>query len=172
MIRLFGMLIVIAGSSGFALGIVKERKAYLEQCRAWRELFDLIENEIAFQKSSLPEICSRAEMHLSGSKKKFLEKIGRTLDRGDGGTLGEIWRREAERIFEKEPLKKEVEREVEAIGERLCFEDGDMQRKILRDTGQYLKKHEEEQENLNRERNKLTLCAGVMGGLLLVILFL
>ena len=69
-------------------------------------------------------------------------------------------------------LKKELEKEVLGLGERLCFEDSDMQRKILRDMESYLKKHEEEQESLNREKNKLTLCAGVMGGLLVTILLL
>ena len=172
MLRLAGCLIVVMGSSGLALRIVKERRKYLERCRMWRELFLLMENEIMFQKSSLPEICSRAGMHLSGSNRRFLEHIGEAFEGGGGETLGEIWRREAESIFEEEPLNKELETEVEMLGERLCFEDSNMQRKMLQDMERYLKKHEEEQESLNRERNKLTLCAGVMGGLLLTILLL
>ena len=47
-----------------------------------------------------------------------------------------------------------------------------MQRKMLQDMELFLKKHQKEQENLNRERDRLTLCAGVMGGLLLTILLL
>lgn len=172
MLKIMGMLIVITGSSGFALSIVRERKVYLRRCRSWREVFSLIESEIAFQKSSLPEICSRAGMHLSGNKKLFLERIGQALDRGEGGTLEEIWRRESGLVFAEEPLKKEAESEIKALGGNLCFEDSGMQRKVLRDIETYLKKHEEEQENLNRERNRLTLCAGVMGGLLLMVLFL
>lgn len=172
MLRLAGCLIVIAGSSGLALRIVRERREHLARCRIWRELFLLMENEIMFQKSSLPEICSRAGMHLSGNGRKFLERIGTAFEDGGGDTLGEIWRREAERVFEEEPLNRELEKEVAALGERLCFEDSDMQRKILQDMEKYLKKHEEEQESLNKERNKLTLCAGVMGGLLLTILLL
>lgn len=172
MFRLFGILAVIAGSSGLALRIVGERKEYLEQCRQWREVIRLMENEIAFQKSSLPEICSRAGMHLTGDKSVFLERIGKTFNEGDGSTLGEIWRRETEKMFAKEPLKKEMEKEVEVLGEKLCFEDSDMQRKVLQDVEKSMKKHEEEQESLYRERNRLTLCAGVMGGLLLTILFL
>lgn len=172
MIKGIGMLAVIAGSVGCAFSVVGERKAYLAYCRTWREVFALMENEIAFQKSSLPEICGRAGTHLSGSKKLFLERIGRELDNGGGGTLGEIWRRETERIFAEEPLKKEMENEIKALGEKLCFEDSEMQRKMLQDIGKNIRKHEEEQENLNKERNKLTLCAGVMGGLLLMVLFL
>lgn len=172
MLRIIGVFAVIMGSSGFALHIVGERRAYLARCRRWRELFSLMENEVGFQKSSLPEICGRAGMHLTGDKKQFLERIGQRLDRGDGGTLQEIWRREAERVFACEPLQKEVEREVAAFGGRLCFEDGGMQRKMLRDIETFIKKHEEEQERLDRERNKLTLCAGVMGGLLLTVLLL
>ena len=172
MLKWMGVLTVITGSTGLAFHIVRERKEYLEKCRAWREVFSLIENEIAFQKSSLPEICSRAGMHLSGNKKLFLERIGNTLQKGEGGTLGEIWRREAEALFKEEPLKKEMEREIKELGGNLCFEDSGMQRKLLLDIEKHIGKHEEEQENLNRERNRLTLCAGVMGGLLLTILFL
>lgn len=172
MLKWMGVLTVITGSSGLAIHVVRERKEYLEKCRAWREVFLLIENEIAFQKSSLPEICSRAGIHLSGNKRLFLERVGNVLQGGKGGTLEEIWRREAETVFEEEPLKKEIEGEIKALGGKLCFEDSEMQRKVLLDIERYLKKHEEEQENLNRERNRLTLCAGVMGGLLLTILLL
>lgn len=172
MLRLAGCLIVIAGSCGLAFGIVGERKEYLERCRTWRELFFLMENEIGYQKSSLPEICGRVGMHLSGNKGKFLKCVGEGLAGGGGSTLGEIWRREAEKIFAEEPLKRELEKEVLKLGEKLCFEDSDMQRKILLDIESCLKKHEEEQESLHREKNKLTLCAGVMGGLLVTILLL
>lgn len=172
MVKVIGIFIVMIGSSGCAYSIVRERKAYLERCRSWRELFALIESEIAFQKSSLPEICGRAGMHLTGNKKLFLERVGQILGGGEGSTFQEIWRRETARIFVEEPLQKEVESEIKAAGGRLCFEDSEMQRKKLQDMEEYLKKHEEEQENLNRERNKLTLCAGVMGGLLLTILLL
>lgn len=172
MLRLVGCLIVIVGSSGFAYGIVKEHKEYVERCRAWRELFSLMENEIMFQKSSLPEICCRVSTRLSGNKKLFLNRIGQTFGEGSGDTLGEMWRREVKRLFEEEPLKKEVEKEVEGLGERLCFEDSDMQRKMLLDMERYMSRHEEEQVKLNKERDKLTLCAGVMGGLLLTILLI
>lgn len=172
MVKGIGVLIVIWGSSGLGFSVVRERKAYLAQCREWREILTLIENEIAFQKSSLPEICSRAGSHLAGDKKLFLEDIGRTFESGEGGTFREIWRREAEKVFSGKPLKKEVEEEIKGIGEKLCFEDAEMQRKMLRDVETYLRKHEEEQEESNKEKNKLTLCAGVMGGLLLTILFL
>lgn len=172
MLRILGILVVIAGSSGCALAIVRERAAYLERCRSWRELFELMENEIAFQKSSLPEICVRAGRHLAGNKKHFLDRISRAFEEGGGETLGEIWRREVRIVFQKEPIKKEIEREVEELGGRLCFEDSDLQRKILQDAEKYIEKHQEEQERISRERNKLTLCAGVMGGLLLTILLL
>lgn len=172
MFRLIGVFTVIAGSSGLAFSIVRERKLYLKRCLAWQEIFSLIENEIAFQKSSLPEICSRAGRYISGNKRLFLEHIGNGLKNGEGGTFGEIWQREAELVFAAEPLKKEVEEEIKTLGRSLCFEDSEMQEKILRGIRGYLKKHAEEQENLNKERNRLTLCAGVMGGLLITVLLL
>ena len=82
MFRLFGILAVIAGSSGLAFSIVGERKEYLERCRQWREVITLMEHEIAFQKSSLPEICSRVGMHLTGDKKVFWNASERPLTRG------------------------------------------------------------------------------------------
>ena len=172
MLRILGILAVIAGSSGCALRIVRERAEYLERCRSWQELFELMEHEIAFQKSSLPEICERAGTRLSGNRKLFLDRIGRAFEEDGGETLGEIWRREVKLIFRKEPVKKELEKEVEELGGRLCFEDGGKKRKILQDMEKYIGKHQKEQENISRERNKLTLCAGVMGGLLLTILLL
>lgn len=172
MLRVLGIMAIITGSSGCAFHIVRERAAYLERCRSWRELLELMEDEIAFQKSSLPEICVRAGRHLTGDKKFFLDRINRAFEEGGGETLGEIWRREAKLVFQREPVKKEIEKEVEELGGRLCFEDSDLQRKMLQDAAKYLEKHQEEQERRSREKNKLTLCAGVMGGLLLTILLL
>jgi len=172
MLKLLGIVAIITGSGGCAFSIVRERRAYLERCGMWREIFQLMENEIAYQKSSLPEICERAGAHLSGSRKLFLERIGSALGAGQGDTLGEVWRREAKKIFREEPLRAEIEKEVEELGAKLCFEDGDMQRKMLRDTEKYIEKHQNEQESQNREKNKLTLCAGLMGGLLLTVLLL
>ena len=172
MLRMLGVFVTVAGSSGCAFSIVKERRGYLQRCREWLELFELMENEIAFQKSSLPEICERAGGRLTGHKRMFLERIGRAFEEGGGDTLGELWRQEVLRIFQQEPLRKEVEKEIEELGARLGFEDSDMLRKMLQDMELFLKKHQKEQENLNRERDRLTLCAGVMGGLLLTILLL
>lgn len=172
MLRMLGIFVTIAGSSGCAFSIVKERRLYLQRCREWLELFELMENEIAFQKSSLPEICERAGRRLTGHKKMFLKRIAQAFQDGGGDTLGELWHREVLRIFQQEPLKKEVEKEIGELGERLGFEDGDMLRKILQDMELFLKKHQKEQESLNKERDRLTLCAGVMGGLLLTILLL
>ena len=102
MLRILGILAVIAGSSGCALRIVRERAEYLERCRSWQELFELMEHEIAFQKSSLPEICERAGTRLSGNRKLFLDRIGRAFEEDGGETLGEIWRREVKLIFRKD----------------------------------------------------------------------
>lgn len=171
MLRILGIFVVIAGSSGCAYSIVRERGEYLDRCRQWLELFELMENEIAFQKSSLPEICARVGSRLSGNRKLFLDGIGQAF-RDGGDTLGEVWRRETRRILAQEPMNREVERELEELGEKLCFEDGGMQSKMLSDMERYLGKHLREQESLNRDKNKLTLCAGVMGGLLLTILLI
>ncbi len=172
MVRIIGFFIILIGSCGCGFSIVKERADYLERCRHWRELLEMMENEMAFQKSSLPEICSRVGRHLSGSRKQFLKKIEEAFAENRGETLGEVWRQEAKQAFQKEPLKKGLQEEMENLGGKLCFEDSSMQRKVLRDMQERLKKHEEEQENLNREKNKLTLCAGVLGGLLITVLLL
>ncbi len=172
MLRLFGFLIIITGSCGCGFSVVKERMDYLKRCRDWQELLELMENEIAFRKSSLPEICSRAGGHLSGALGIFLARVGRAFRENQGETLGEVWREEIRKVLREDTLKKEIEDELESLGERLCFEDSEMQRKVLQDMRELLKKHCEEQEKLNREKNKLTLCAGVMGGLFLTILLL
>ncbi len=172
MIRLAGFLIIMLGSCGCGFSLVRERKEYLERCRAWEELLERMEHEIAFQKSSLPEICGRLSAHLSGRQRLFLEQVGRAFAENCGDTLGEVWKRELSCVLQEEPLKKELQREMESLGEKLCCEDSDMQRKMLRDTGEFVRKHLEEQERADREKNRLTLCAGVMGGLLLTVLLL
>jgi len=170
--RLAGFVIILTGSCGCGFSIVKERGDYLKRCRSWQELLEMMENEIAFQKSSLPEICTRVSLHLSGKRKTFLENVGKALSENRGDTLGEIWKQELRQVFEGEFLQKEIQEEIENLGEKLCYEDSAMQGKVLQELQKRLKKHREEQEEQDKEKNKLILCAGVMGGLLITILLL
>lgn len=172
MLRLVGFFIIITGSCGLGFSIVRERSEYLERCRKWRELLEMIENEIAFQKSSLPEICSRLSSRVTGNRRLFLEKMGGALLENRGESLGELWKQGIRKVFAEETLQKEMQQELEDLGEKLCFEDSEMQRKVLRDLENRLEKHEQERERADREKNKLTLCAGVLGGLMITVLLL
>lgn len=162
----------MTGSCGCGLSVVKAHADYLERCRAWQELLEMMENEITFRKSSLPELCSRLSLRLYGKRGIFLKRVGSAFQENNGETLGEVWRKEIMAVFQEETLKGELQKEVENLGEKLCYEDCEMQKKVLQEVRSMLKKHEEEQERLGRERNKLTLCAGIMGGLFIVILLL
>ncbi len=172
MIRFLGFSGILIGCCCCGLCIVRDRGRYVEECRQWLILLKMMENEIAFQKSPLPEICIRISGRLPEEKKNFLKRVGTEMQKNGGETLGEIWSREIRPLFRKFSLQQEIRERLTALGDSLCFEDEAMQRRVILDLEKELEEHMEKERQLNGSKNRLTLCMGVMCGILITILLL
>ena len=86
MIRILGFVAILTGTMGCGFSIIKERKADVEECKEWLYILSVVENEMAFQKSTLPEICFRISKQSTINRKKriFLENVYNRMQEKNG----------------------------------------------------------------------------------------
>ncbi len=134
-VRCFDCSGIIGSHSGkqwSAFSMWGSRKEYLWRCRQWREVITLMEHEIAFQKSSLPEIAAGGDASDRRQKSVFGNASERPLTRGMAVHWGDMAAGDG-MVFSKETVKKgSEERSRRTREKKLCFEDSEMQRKCCR----------------------------------------
>jgi len=137
-------------------------------------ILSVMENEMAFQKSTLPEICVRISKHTSLDEKKreFLHNVYEKMQEKTGESFGQTWRKE----LQKSELDKQcflpIQEELRSLGEKLLFEDVSMQQNVIQETTKKLEYYFLKKQKENEKDNKVTLCMGVMSGVLITVMLL
>lgn len=169
-----GFAAIITGTMGCGVSIIKERKLDVEECKEWMHILSIVENEMAFQKSTLPEICLRISKQSTINKKKrdFLKKVYIRMQEKTGESFGAVWKDEFIKHELGKDCKKEMEEEMMCLGEKMFFEDISMQQKVLHTTMQKIDYYMKKKQKENETENKVVLCMSVMSGLLITILLI
>ena len=174
MIRILGFAAILTGTMGCGFSIIKERKVDVEECKEWIYVLSVVENEMAFQKSTLPEICLRISKQstINRTKREFLKNVYNRMQEKTGESFGVVWKEEFIRHGLGNECKKEIEEEIMCIGERMFFEDVSMQQNVLHTTMQKIEYYMQKKQKANETENKVVLCMSVMSGLLITILLI
>lgn len=174
MIRILGFVAILIGTMGCGLSIIKERKTDVEECKEWLYVLSVVENEMAFQKSTLPEICFRISKQSTINRKKriFLENVYNRMQEKNGESFGTVWEEEFKLHELGKECNREIEKEIQGIGKKLFFEDVAMQRNIVQTTMQKIEYYMKKKQRENETENKVVLCMSVMSGLLITILLI
>ena len=172
MLKLVGICIILLGCTGTGYSIVRERKQEVLNCEQWERILSIMENEIAFQKSSIHEICYRISKHTTVSKtyRQFFQKLAEEMEENKGQTLENIWKKELKQHLKSIKLPEGVKKELYELGEKLCYEDEQMQRKVIHILNDEVRKIRTNQVQEDEKRNKVTICMGIMTGLLITII--
>lgn len=172
MLKLVGICIILLGCTGTGYSIVRERKQEIANCEQWERILSIMENEIAFQKSSIHEICYRISRHNTVGRRdrQFFQVLADELEENRGQTLGNIWKCELMQYMKNIRLPEDIKNELYELGEKLCYEDEQMQRKVIHILNDEMRKVRTNQMKEDEKRNKVTICMGIMTGLLITII--
>ena len=172
MVKLAGVCIILLGCTGVGYSIVQERKQELINCAQWQRILAIMENEMAFQKASIHEICFRISRHSSvtAGNRDFFLKIAEEMEDNKGQTLGDTWKREMQLHLKHVKLPENMKKELSFLGEKLCYEDVGMQRKVIKMLEEELEQIRTDRAQEDEKRNKVTMCMGIMTGLLITII--
>ena len=172
MVKLAGVCIILLGCTGVGYSIVQERKQELVNCAQWQRILAIMENEMAFQKASIHEICFRISRHLSiaSDNQHFFKKVAEEMEENKGQTLGDIWKKEMQHHLKHVKIPESMKKELIFLGEKLCYEDVGMQRRVIKMLEEELEHIRTDRAQEDEKKNRVTMCMGIMTGLLITII--
>lgn len=170
-VKLLGALLVI-GASGFIGQVVSQN--YLARAGQLRELGSLLgvlETEISYLKTPLPEIFDRLAATNRGACASLFRETRNLLLSGEGYTAREAWEIALERSYPFTALSTEDRAILLAFGRSLGNSGSEEQVKHIRELREYLKLQEARAREEGERNARVWGYLGVGTGLLLVLLF-
>lgn len=172
MLRLAGILLLMAGSIGAGWSAKEKLKASLEDLYRMRQILQMFQSEIAYSRSPLPETCVRVGNRVSEPYRSAFYAIRGEMLANKGDSFLTIWRRQMEICMKKLSIAKEEKQIFMDFGSCIGYMDGDIQAKAVE---QYMHKLEIAIGRMEKEmadKCKVIMSLSVMGGLMLVIILL
>lgn len=164
-----GILLVI-GSSGIGYYYYMEIKTRLNNLKSIKEIMIMIENEIAYSKASLPNLCRSLESRFSGKFQKFFQQINKENENLVGNSFGTIWTEACDKLREEIGVKKSDSLILQQFLGNQNYNNVDMQLKSMEFRRRELEKVIDEIEKTIESSKKMYLSLGVMSGILATII--
>ena len=171
MIRAAGAAMVCLGAAGLGWQAASVWRERLELLTALRQLIYYLKGEILYGRGTLAEALLYSGKKAGGPFGTMFKNTAVQIEQRDGTPFSQVWRREADKLACL-PLASGDWEALKALGDSLGYLDLAMQERTLLlyleqldETIDYLKKHK-------REKCRLYVSLGIMGGLFLTITFL
>ncbi|MFR1832192.1 MAG: stage III sporulation protein AB [Lachnospiraceae bacterium] len=159
---------LLLGAAGFGWQMAFLWKQRLELLLSLRQLIYFLKGEILYSHATLAEGLASAGKKGKGPFGALFAEAARRLNLRDGVPFSRIWREEGEKLKDL-PLTREDWEQFFLLGSNLGYLDLAMQERTillyleqLDETIKYLKEH-------SRERSRLYMSLGIMGGLFFTI---
>lgn len=172
MLKLFGILLVLSASWGYAGALVAQlnrRKKHLFDCG---EMLELLMGEIHYGKTPLREAFLQTASRLEGCFGEILNEIAEKIAKNNYRSLELVWKECFESRQKELGFTKEEMEVVKNIGKNLGYLDIQTQMAHLTMYQKQMEGFLEQEEKTSKEKKKLyrslSMVAGVMVILLLV----
>lgn len=162
-----GLIIFSTGAMGLTLA-----RSYSLQVQNLRQLisfFQLLESEIQFAKTTLPNVIAVQAVQLPGDIGRFLQFIDKGLAAGTGERFSAIWE-DGLKILGAGGLPAEVLEDLQRVGEVLGMSDTAEQSKHLKVLQHRLQHALQAAEEERDKQARLWQYLGFSAGLLIILL--
>lgn len=170
MLKLFGILCILSGSTGFGIACARELELRIGELVQLQQMMLMLRGEIRYMHEPLPE----AFLHLSVSApspfQEFFLHTAQELQRRDGQTAEEVWRRNLKKYFSGLHISRQEQKDLEKLGGMLGYLDVEMQVNMLDYYLEQLELSAGQAREAEKSRRRLYQYMGVLGGAALVIL--
>lgn len=172
MLRLLAVLFVLYGSIGFSFKVCQEMRTRLRQVEQMKEIFRMFQTEISFSRASLPEICLVVSKRISEPYKSAMEEVYIEVQKKSGLQFPVIWQEKVEQCLKLLPVKKEEKEIFLEFGNQTGFTDWEMQAGMLKKNQKQLEELHSQLKSEMKNKEKVITSLGILGGLMLVIVFI
>ena len=169
MVRLIGIILLIAGSSGVAYSYCFEQNERIRILICMREIFVRIKKEIEYLKISIPEICHNLSLSNIVFNETF-KRIHQEIELNNGRSFNEIWYTHFMDRMKKAPLSEQEKEILIKFPESLVYRYSEGQAEGISKYIDEVSKHISELEAVTKNKNKVVMCMGVMAGMIAVVI--
>lgn len=170
--KVLGICLILAAAGGSGWAYCRQLRLRLEQLRQLQQLLLLLQGEIQYQCSTLPEAFERCGRQVNCICGRWLEETGKRLNAMEGVGFQELWEQQLRRLQQETLLTTANMEELRRFGNQLSYPDKDTQLGAMELYSQCL---QEQERRLTRElpiKMKLGTTLGVLAGMFLVILLI
>jgi stage III sporulation protein AB len=170
MIQFFGALLLAGGATALGLGAANQLGARTNTLRAMCDALQMMERELSFRLTPMPELLNRVAKGASPPAAAFFNACAKELSTSTPLTMSAIWDCA---LGEKLPdLSAEDRRILCPLGNILGRFDVDCQREALSAAIQELERAKLQAEEIHRRQGKVYSILGLVSGAFFVILLI
>lgn len=145
-----------------------ERLANLRECQ---RAISILQGEIRYGRTPLPEACHEVERRVCGVSRLFFRRVAERLKEG-ACSVGQVWNETTEDVFSSAQMRSEDREEWRRLGNTLGYLDVEMQ---LRTMDMYLQRLQTSIAQADAERSNRTRMyplLGTFGGVLICLVLI
>lgn len=135
-------------------------------------IMELLQSEIRYGNSPLPEACLQAGKKVGKPYSLALERVFTCMEENKGLSFAFVWKREMKECLDKLPIGKKERELFLQFANYSGFSDGQMQMRALEEYSELLKQATKEMEKQIQSKGKVVMSMGVASGVLLSIILL
>ena len=172
MLKLIGSVMVLLACVGYAGGLLRQIVRHRDILKSCMELTELLTGEIRYERIPIAEALRRIQGKVDDELSKILCAVADSMEKGDYGSMEEVWNRNFAQAGKGLLLTEEEMQEVKNIGKNLGFLDFDVQVSHLTGCRERLKrsldKIQKELDEKKKLYRSLSLAAGIFAILILL----
>ena len=172
MLKLCGILLLLCGSTGLGWTLKEAQKTRLEELYRLQEILRMLQNEITYSRTSIPEACRRIGERAKEPYRSALLGIHEEIVRNRGEAFDRIWKKQMENCLGQIRISGEDRKLLLDFGGCIGHMDGEMQAELIAGYMHRLSISADRMEKEISSRCKVIMSLSVMGGFMAAIILI
>lgn len=172
MLKIIGVLLVVASSAGLGFSMSRDMRLRIEQLRYLKKILLMLQGEIKYVRSPLPEAFRNIGRRVREPFASFFEELASDMDHMEGVTFRELWEKQIGEHFTETNLTKRDLEQLRQMGENMGYLDQEMQLNTIGLYAQQMDAELQTAEGTYGTKSRVYNCLGVMAGIFIAILIL
>lgn len=172
MVRLVGFSMIGLSCCGLGLWYAWNLQQRLYHLHIMNRIIELLISLLQYGKSTLPECCCQLADQVEEPYKQAFAQVYQELAKGGGNSFAEVYSRVMGEALLELPLKEQDRQLFLQCVLEQGSGDGEARVRLIRRQQELLKERIARLEAENREKGRMAVGLGTLGGLLLIIILL